>query len=475
MSESLPIALLIEDEPQIRRFVRTALEAEGWNVNETDTVRQGLIDAGTRKPELIILDLGLPDGDGMDFLRDLRGWSKVPVIVLSARVGEQDKIEALDAGADDYLTKPFGVGELLARVRAASRRRQEAGTAHGAIFEFGDVKIDLSLRTVQKGGTAIHLTPIEYRLLTLLIANTGKVLWLTQSIQEPLRELGENATGKQRWGPAGASVWNTPTVDARRGLIYVGTGNNFGRVAAATSDSILALRMRDGKMMWHHQEFEGDTFMARCQASNPADSNCPEKLGPDYDFGGSSAILETVDGKDILLAAGKGGVAIALDPDKEGKLLWRTQLWESQAPSASGLVVWGGAADGERVYYPLQQPGGGLKALDIKTGKVEWNAVINADRRGQAGPASAIPGVVFTGGWDGILRAVGTSGDMDGKVIWSFNAVRDFETVNGVPAKGGSFGCAGPVVVGGTVFATSGYLGTLRGTPGNVLLAFGAE
>jgi two-component system, OmpR family, KDP operon response regulator KdpE len=184
MSESLPVALLIEDEPQIRRFVRTALEAEGWNVHETDAVRQGLIDAGTRKPELIILDLGLPDGDGMDFLRDLRGWSKVPVIVLSARVGEQDKIEALDAGADDYLTKPFGVGELLARVRAASRRRQEVGTAHGAIFEFGDVKIDLSLRTVQKRGSAIHLTPIEYRLLTLLIANSGKVLTHRQILRE---------------------------------------------------------------------------------------------------------------------------------------------------------------------------------------------------------------------------------------------------------------------------------------------------
>jgi two-component system, OmpR family, KDP operon response regulator KdpE len=184
MSESLPVAILIEDERQIRRFVRTALEAEGWSVHETDTVRQGLVDAGTRKPELIILDLGLPDGDGMDFLRDLRGWSKVPVIVLSARVGEQDKIEALDAGADDYLTKPFGVGELLARVRAASRRRQEVGSAHGAIFEFGDVKIDLSLRTVQKRGTAIHLTPIEYRLLTLLIANSGKVLTHRQILRE---------------------------------------------------------------------------------------------------------------------------------------------------------------------------------------------------------------------------------------------------------------------------------------------------
>ena len=304
-----------------------------------------------------------------------------------------------------------------------------------------------------------------------LDANTGKVLWLTQSIQEPLRELGENSNGKQRWGPAGASVWNTPTVDAKRGLIYVGTGNNFGRIPAATSDSILALRMTDGKMMWHHQEFQGDTFMARCQAANAADSNCPEKLGPDYDFGGSSAILQTVGGKDFLLAAGKGGVAVALDPDKEGALLWRVQLWEGTAPSASGLVVWGGASDGTRVYYPLQQPNGGLKALDIKTGKVDWNAAINADRRGQAGPASATPGVVFTGGWDGILRAV----DAGGNIIWSFNAVRDFETVNGVPAKGGSFGSAGPVMAGGMVFAASGYPGTLRGTPGNVLLAFGVE
>ncbi len=184
MAEPSPVAILIEDERQIRRFVRTALEAEGWSVHETGTLRQGLTDAGTRKPDLIILDLGLPDGDGMEFLRDLRGWSKVPVIVLSARVGEQDKIEALDAGADDYLTKPFGVGELLARVRAASRRRQEAGAPPGAIFEFGDVRIDLSLRTVQKGGAPIHLTPIEYRLLTLLIANCGKVLTHRQILRE---------------------------------------------------------------------------------------------------------------------------------------------------------------------------------------------------------------------------------------------------------------------------------------------------
>lgn len=184
MAEPLPVAILVEDERQIRRFVRTALEAEGWSVHETDTLRQGLTDAGTRKPDLIILDLGMPDGDGMDFLRDLRGWSNVPVIVLSARVEERDKIEALDAGADDYLTKPFGVGELLARVRAASRRRRDAGVALGSIFEFGDVKIDLSLRIVHKSGAPIHLTPIEYRLLTLLIANAGKVLTHRQILRE---------------------------------------------------------------------------------------------------------------------------------------------------------------------------------------------------------------------------------------------------------------------------------------------------
>jgi two-component system KDP operon response regulator KdpE len=191
MAEPLPVAILIEDERQIRRFVRTALEAEGWSIHEAATMRDGLNDAGTRRPDLIILDLGLPDGDGVQFLRDLRGWSKVPVIVLSARVGEQDKIEALDAGADDYLTKPFGIGELLARVRATARRRLDGATDSDAVFAFGDVKIDLSQRTVHKGDTAIHLTPIEFRLLGLLIANSGKVLTHRQILREV-------------WGPAHA-------------------------------------------------------------------------------------------------------------------------------------------------------------------------------------------------------------------------------------------------------------------------------
>ncbi len=189
MTESSPTALLVEDEPQIRRFVRTAMETEGWHVVEADTLKQGLIDAGTRKPDLVILDLGLPDGDGIDFVRGFRGWSSVPVIVLSARVNENDKIAALDAGADDYLTKPFGVGELLARVRAMRRRQAPTGTDGTAVFRFGSVEVDQPNRVVRKDGAIIHLTPIEYRLLTLLIANAGKVL----THRHLLREV---------WGPS---------------------------------------------------------------------------------------------------------------------------------------------------------------------------------------------------------------------------------------------------------------------------------
>lgn len=184
MTEPIPIALLVEDEPHIRRFVRSSMEAEGWQVFEADTLQRGLIDAGTRKPDLIILDLGLPDGDGVDFILDLRKWSPIPIIVLSARVNEQDKIKALDAGADDYLSKPFGVGELLARVRATLRRqRQPAADADGAI-RFGDVKVDLKARLVSKAQRPVHLTPIEYRLLTVLVNHIGRVVTNPQLLRE---------------------------------------------------------------------------------------------------------------------------------------------------------------------------------------------------------------------------------------------------------------------------------------------------
>jgi two-component system, OmpR family, KDP operon response regulator KdpE len=181
--------VVIEDDPQIRRFLRTGLSAEPFRIFEADTGKDGLIEAATRKPDLVILDLGLPDMDGVDVVARLREWYTRPIIILSARSNEQEKIKALDAGADDYLTKPFGIGELMARIRVALRRGARAGESAETTFEFGDVKLDLATRRVFRGADEIHLTPIEYRLLTVLVHHAGKVCTHRQLLIEV-------------WGPA---------------------------------------------------------------------------------------------------------------------------------------------------------------------------------------------------------------------------------------------------------------------------------
>jgi len=171
---------MIEDEPEIRRFVRMALESEGMEVFEATTLQRGLIDSATRRPELVVLDLGLPDGDGLDFIREFRGWSQAPIVVLSAREGEERKVQALDAGADDYLVKPFGVAELLARVRVQLRRHGGGGNDAEPVLRFGDIAVDRAARTVMRtsseGSEELHLTPIEYRLLQELATAPGRVL-----------------------------------------------------------------------------------------------------------------------------------------------------------------------------------------------------------------------------------------------------------------------------------------------------------
>jgi two-component system KDP operon response regulator KdpE len=180
--------LVIEDDAGIRRFVRLALESEGLEVAEAGTIERGVVEAGLRAPDLVVLDLGLPDGDGATFIRQLRSWSSAPVLVLSARSGESEKVRALDAGADDYLAKPFGSAELLARARAHLRRRQWHAGADEAVLAFGELQIDRARRKVWVAGELVHLTPIEYRLLSLLIRHPDRVLthrWLLQELWGP--------------------------------------------------------------------------------------------------------------------------------------------------------------------------------------------------------------------------------------------------------------------------------------------------
>jgi two-component system KDP operon response regulator KdpE len=188
MSDGEPLVLLIEDEPQMRRFLRVSLTGSGFRLVESDTGGDGLLQAATRNPDVVLLDLGLPDVDGLEVTRRLREWSRTPVIVISARGQESDKVEALDAGADDYLTKPFGVEELLARIRVALRHRA-AEEQPAPVFETGDLRVDLHRRQVQVGGREVHLTPIEYRLLATLIRYAGRVVTHNQLLKEV-------------WGPA---------------------------------------------------------------------------------------------------------------------------------------------------------------------------------------------------------------------------------------------------------------------------------
>ncbi|HTL76315.1 MAG TPA: two-component system response regulator KdpE [Casimicrobiaceae bacterium] len=179
-----PQVIIVEDDAQIRRFVRASLEAESYRVAEAETRRRGAIEAGTRKPDLVIVDLGLPDGSGIDVIRDVRAWSNVPILVLSARVDERDKIDALDAGADDYLTKPFGTGELLARVRAMLRRSARAPDGSIGVVAFGGVRVDLAARTVVRNDSRVHVTPVEFRLLAHLVSHPGQVLTHRQLLRE---------------------------------------------------------------------------------------------------------------------------------------------------------------------------------------------------------------------------------------------------------------------------------------------------
>ena len=303
-------------------------------------------------------------------------------------------------------------------------------------------------------------------------AATGKTVWTFYTIPNAATVIGARPDGRRKWGPAGVGVWSTPSVDPKRGVIYIATGDSFTEPAEPLSDSIIALSMKTGEKVWSYQATPGDSYMTGCNKAGP---NCPATNGPDYDFG-SSAVLQTLaDGRQVIVGGHKGGGVVLLDPDNKGALVWSTLL-ANQMVSAKGDIVFGGAVDKTAGYYAMQITGG-IASIDLQTGKKRWFTpsrppADRANRIGSAAAVTVIPGVVFNGGWDGVVRAYATD---DGHELWSYDTVHPFDTVNKVEAKGGSMGAPGVTVADGMLFVGSGYIGTSNGMPGNVLLAFAKD
>ena len=312
-------------------------------------------------------------------------------------------------------------------------------------------------------------------------AATGKLVWKSYTIPEEPKPTRKNLTGAQLYGPAGASIWSAPTIDAKRQLVYVTTAEAFTQPAAPTTDSIIAMDLETGKIRWSFQGTANDVFVVGCP--NRANLSCPDEMGPDFDFG-SSAMLRTLpDGRDIVVASQKSGVTHAVDPDT-GKVLWQTRVGKG---STAGGTQWGSAADSRMVYVPNSDvrfgpaEAGGLAAINMATGKQVWFVKPPVPDCGaakdktlcmpaQSAAVTAIDGAVFSGTVNGIMRAYST---VDGRVLWEYDSVREYTTVNGVPGKGGSMNGPGPVVAGGMLYFNSGY--GKSGIGGNVLLAFAPE
>ena len=315
-----------------------------------------------------------------------------------------------------------------------------------------------------------------------LDAATGKRIWKTYTIDEAALPGKKNSAGTLIVGPSGAPVWNTPTIDAKRNVLYVGTGNNYSPPATNLSDSILALDMISGKIKWRRQQTENDIWNGSCRRSDREAAVCPDADAPDVDFSVSPVLTPARSGRSMLIAGNKSGMVWALDPDQLGKTIWEAQVGQG---SSGGGVLWGLAVDGERVYVPngffdAKSPdkSGGMAAIELKNGKPIWSTANppcgerKSCKPSHAAAVTAIPGVVFSGTMDGQLYAYSAE---RGKILWQFDSLQDYSTVNGVKANGGSMSNAGATVVGGMLFVHSGYSHHGAIIPGNVLLAFAPE
>jgi polyvinyl alcohol dehydrogenase (cytochrome) len=344
-------------------------------------------------------------------------------------------------------------------------------------------------------------------MIAALDASTGKQIWKTYTLPDkPIPR--KTPDGRDYIGTGGVGVWGPIAIDTKRNALYIGTGNTFSGPDVGRSDAIMALDIKTGHVLWVQQDEPEDVWHTGCghnagspkgfpplnpatlaaqgeqtpanaspQPARPAMPStyyCPESEGPDWDFSAGVMLVTLSNGKDLLIAGQKSGMAWAHDPDNKGALVWKSDI-------SRGQIVFGGAADQQYAYFPMRggmrgnPPAGGVVALRITDGVEQWYRSLPAQESmaqhsGLTAAVSVIPGVVFSAGLDGMLRAFTT---MDGTPIWQFDTTQELPTVNGIKAKGGSIGSAGPTIANGMVFVTSGYTGFEGGAPGNMLLAFG--
>lgn len=386
---------------------------------------------------------------------------------------------ALNADSGELLWKTRPVQHLLAQVSATPQFYK------GAVYQ-GFSSLESSLAADP------NFVCCSFRgSVVAMDAATGRTIWQSYTIAQEAKPIGK---GKQ-WGPSGAPIWSTPTIDVQRGVLYVGTGNNHSDPVTETSDAILAFDLQTGTLLWSQQLTEGDAYNGSC--SSRVGTNCPAEDGPDADFGQPPILVQLGGGKRALVVGQKSGMVHALDPDAGGRILWQIR---AGAGGLLGGTQWGSAADGQHVYiaisdvvvhsvadpatpgghriFPDPKKGGGLHALDLKTGRIVWSArpaICPATQAicspAQSAAVTTIPGAVFSGAVDGHMRAYSS---VDGSVIWDFNTAREFPTVNGKPARGGSIDASGAAIEDGLVFVNSGY-NEFGGMPGNVLLAFSVD
>jgi polyvinyl alcohol dehydrogenase (cytochrome) len=314
-----------------------------------------------------------------------------------------------------------------------------------------------------------------------LDAASGNRVWRTYLVAEEPKVTGQNKAGAKTWGPSGVAVWSSPTLDLQNKIIYAGTGVNYSNPTTNMSDAIVALEMDSGRVLWSRQFTSNDAWTFACGAQDK--TNCPKDPIVDSDFGNSGILRSINGGKRILITGDKGGTVYGIDPDREGAIVWKQKI---AMGGVNGGIMWGGASDDQGVAYigisdftaGKPEVGGGLVAFQLTTGKQLWMTKapkpacigVSGCSAAQPAPVTVIPGVAFLGSWDGHIRAYETRA---GAIIWDFDTVQDFQTVNRVKARGGSINSVAPVIAGGMLYMTSGYSG--NALPGNVLLAFSVD